>query len=202
MRYDDASEEDCKAVITALNSVGLRTEANTLKSRLYPDEVQTEDVPPEVKRNAERIMRRAYMLGAECNDTDVLDSMGIEADAAEKAVRYLEDIPDYGEIIVGTSDFERMEILSHNVIARGKNKDLELITVEAAYVAGGARDADEAKVLLSYMQSCRRSRLPRDIPEKYVKLSENVSPRDDIEQVMLDQNVGVFGARMIMSLVN
>ncbi|WP_400236293.1 tetratricopeptide repeat protein [Methanomethylophilus alvi] len=202
VRYDDASEEDCKAVITALNSVGLRTEANTLKSRLYPDEMQTEDVPPEVKRNAERIMRRAYMLGAECNDTDVLDSMGIEADAAEKAVRYLEDIPDYGEIIVGTSDFERMEILSHNVIARGKNKDLELITVEAAYVAGGARDADEAKVLLSYMQSCRRSRLPRDIPEKYVKLSENVSPRDDIEQVMLDQNVGVFGARMIMSLVN
>ena len=35
-----------------------------------------------------------------------------------------------------------------------------------------------------------------------MKLSENVSPRDDIEQVMLDQNVGVFGARMIMSLVN
>ncbi len=202
VRYDDASEDDCRAVMAALNSVGLRTEANNIRSRLYPDEESVEEVPAEVKRNAERIMRRAYMLGAECSDPDVLESMGLEEEAAEKAVAYLQDIPDYGDVIPGTSDFDRMETLSHNVIARGKNKDLELVSVEAAYVAGGARDADEAKVLLAYMNSCRRSKLPREIPEKYVSLSANVSPKDGTEQVMLDQNVGVFGARMIMSQVN
>lgn len=202
VKYDDASEEDSKAVITALNSVGLRTEANTLKARVFPDEAPEVEVDPAVKRCSERIMRRAYMQGLEVSDPSIVDMVAASPELAKQAVDYLQALPDYGEVMVGTTDFERMERLSHNVIARGKVKDLELVTVEAAYVAGGAKDSDEAKLLLAYMRACRTSKLPREIPEQYRKAAKGVSPKDSVEQVMMDCSVGVFGARMIMACVD
>ena len=41
---------------------------------------------------------------------------------------------------------------------------LEDLTVEVAFMAGKAKDADEAKQLVSYVRSAKTSRLP-DMPE-------------------------------------
>ena len=64
---------------------------------------------------------------------------------------------------------------------------------------GPAKDADEAKLLLAYIRSARVSRLPRSIPVEFRKLSSETDPNKTLEEVMLDNKVGIFTARMIMA---
>lgn len=201
VRYDDATDEDTARMTTALNSVGLRKEANALKGWADAGDAEpSADVPPAVKRCAERIMRRAYMLGSDVGDPDLMSSMGLDDETVRQAVAYLRDIPDYGEVIPGTPEYQKLETLSYNAVRRAKAKDIELMTVDTAYVAAGSKDADEAKLLLSYIRSARTSRLPREIPDTYRQMAAVVSKQDPLEDIMMDFKVGAFAARMIKSL--
>ena len=82
---------------------------------------------------------------------------------------------------------------------RAKNKDLEAVTLDTAYVAGSAKDVDEAKLLLSYIRAAMTSKLPREIPDEFVKMGSATKKSDSLEQVMLDNKIGVFSARMVLS---
>ena len=204
LRFDNNSEEWVQAVITALNSVGLRTEASLLKGRLAggSDEEGAVEVSADIKRYAERILRRAYRMGVEFNDPDLLDEMGSDQGMSQNAVSYLSDIPDYGEVLYGTNEYEHLEELSYHTILRAKNKDIEAVTLDTAYVAGSAKDVDEAKLLLAYIRAATTSKLPREIPEEFVKMGSSTKKTDSLEQVMLDNKIGVFSARMVMSCVH
>ncbi len=201
LRFEDPPEDALDSVVTALNSVGLRTEAAMLKNHAPAGESEDvgADVPAEVKRSAERIMRRAYMMGVEVTDPGIADSVVSDPDAAKAAIAYLSDLPKYGEVIYGTTEAEYLDSLSFNIVEKKKDLDLELLTVETAYLAGKAKDADEAKLLLAYVRSARISRLPREIPEELAKIGRATNPDKSLEEVMLDNNVGIFAARMILS---
>ncbi len=203
LRFENVSEEALESIVTALNSVGLRTEAAMLKNHSPFGEEDAEeliaDVPAEVKRSAERIMRRAYMMGVEVTDPGIAESVIADPEAAKAAINYLLDLPSYGEVIYGTTEAEYLDSLSFNIVDKKKNIDLESLTVETAYLAGKAKDADEAKILLAYVRSARTSRLPREIPENLAAIGRETNPEKTIEEVMLDNNVGVFAARMILS---
>ena len=201
LRFDNNSEEWVQAVVTALNSVGLRTEASLLKGRLAstPEEERTVEVSSDIKRYAERILRRAYRMGVEFNDPDLLEEMGSDQGMSQNALAFLADIPDYGEVLYGTNEYERLEELSYHTVLRAKNKDLEAVTLDTAYVAGSAKDVDEAKLLLSYIRAAMTSKLPREIPDEFVKMGSATKKSDSLEQVMLDNKIGVFSARMVLA---
>ena len=199
LRFEDVSEEATQNVVTALNSVGLRTEAAMLKGRSEPDEDEMNaDVPVEVKRCAERIMRRAYVMGAEVSDPGISEGVVSDPAISKQALDFLANIPVYGDVIYGTNETSHLEDLSYNIVDKKKNIDLESVTIETAYLAGRAKDADEAILLLSYIRSARVSRLPRSIPVEYRKLSAETDPNKSLEEVMLDNKVGIFTARMIL----
>lgn len=194
---DDATEEDTEAVAVALSSVGLRREASSLRGMASSD--RGEAASPEVQRCAERLMRRAYMLGADIGDPDLAAAMSDDEGLVEEAVGYLEGIPEYGEVIFGTKEQSRLESLSYSAVKRGKVPELEAVTVDAAYVAGGARDAEEARLLTSYIRAAARAEPPREVPARYRAMAEKTSRGDSIEDVMLRNGIGVYGARIVRS---
>ena len=201
LRFEDVSEESVQNVVSALNSVGLRTEATMLKGHpgMGGDEEEADtEVAPEVKRCAERIMRRAYVMGAEVTDPGISEGVVSDPAIAKQALDYLADIPIYGDVIYGTNECAHLDELSYNIVDKKKTIDLESLTIETAYLAGRAKDADEAKLLLAYIRSARVSRLPRVIPVEFTRMGAETDPNKSLEEVMLDNKVGIFAARMIL----
>ncbi len=113
-----------------------------------------ERVHPRVKRQAERVLRRAHVSGMALDDPDLALALDIDCKAMAAVLGYLADIGDYGDIVPGAPGFERMETLSANAVIKGGCTGLEedpLIPLPVAFVAGRARDADEAKQLVAYV---------------------------------------------------
>ncbi len=190
LRCDDADDEGAaERMAAALAGAGMR--------QTVTPGPQLDEVPPAVKRAAERVLRRAYMMKAAADDPDLLDAVGLDADTAAAVKSYLTEIPDYGGIIQGTKEFDRLETLSLNAVTRGRLDELPAtgITLPCAYVAGGARDADEAKQLVSYVRAALSEPLPKDrtpaaAADKYHKNTE-------LTEIMKDEAVGVYQARQI-----
>lgn len=202
LRFDNVGDEWTNAVVTALNSVGLRTEANLLGSRTSPqDSPKGDDVSPEIKRCAERILRRAYTRGVEPTDPGVAEMSESDDNLVQNALAYISDVKDYGDVLYGTTETDRLENLSLQIVQRAKNKSLDDLEVETAYVAGGARDVDEALLLTAYVRSALVSKLPREIPERFVEMAKTTDKNKSIVDVMLDNNVGVFSARMVLAAI-
>lgn len=200
LRFDSTGDEWTRSVITALNSVGLRTEANLLSSRQgTEEEARDGDVPPEIKRCAERILRRAYLMDADVTDPGIADGVGADTNIVQNALAFIADVPAYGDVLFGTNESDRMEDLSYHTVQRARNKDLGALTVETAFVAGGAKDVDEAKLLTAYVRSALVSKLPREIPEKFVELGAGTDRNMTIEEVMVKYRIGVFSARMVLA---
>lgn len=202
LRFDSVSDEWTNAVITALNSVGLRTEANLLGSRATPQEAaRTNEISPEIKRCAERILRRAYTRGVEPTDPGVADMSENDENLVQNALAYISEVKGYGDVLYGTNETDRLENLSLQIVQRAKNKSLDDLEVETAFVAGGARDVDEALLLTAYVRSALVSKLPREIPQRFVELGKTTDKNKDIVDVMLDNNIGVFSARMVLASI-
>ncbi len=101
VKFDNPPESDIMRIMGALNRVGLNDEAEYYRTYLNGIRSSAADVsqniPPSVKRCAERILRRAYMLDVPIDDPAVRDLS--DSDLNDAAVEYLKDIPEYGEII-------------------------------------------------------------------------------------------------------
>ncbi len=201
LRFDNVSDEWTNAIISALNSVGLRTEATLLGSRAGTESKNDNEVSSEIKRCAERILRRAYTRGVEPTDPGIADMSENDENMVQNALAYISEVKDYGSVIYGTPETDRLENLSFQIVQRAKNKSLSELDVETAYVAGGARDVDEALLLTSYVRSALVSKLPREIPEKLVEMGKKTSENKTITEVMLDNRIGVFSARMVLASI-
>ena len=202
LRFENIADEWNNAVITALNSVGLRTEASLLGSRTAPEKPATaNEVSPEIKRCAERILRRAYTRGVEPTDPGVAEMSENDENLVQNALAYISEVKDYGDVLYGTNETDRFENLSLQIVQRAKNKSLDDLEVETAYVAGGARDVDEALTLTAYVRSALVSKLPREIPEKFVLMGKATDKNKSITEVMLENNIGVFSARMVLASI-
>ena len=70
-----------------------------------------------------------------------------------------------------------------------------------AYVAGHAKDADEAKMLVAYIHSAKVSRLPDDPPQSLREIAEGYSKVETVPQIMKDCRCGIMTARIIQSLI-
>jgi len=158
-------------------------------------------VPDSIKRYAERILRRAYISKLTLSDPDLISALGLDEPTAKSIMNYLSDISEYGEITPGTLEFERMEKLSLNAVTKGNCTGLEkglLISIPCAYVAGGAKDADEAKMLVAYIYKVLSSKgSSKVLPAELRKIAETTQKGTSIEDIMKNSRIGVFQAKMV-----
>lgn len=158
-------------------------------------------VPDSIKRYAERVLRRAYVSKMKPNDPDLISALDLD-DATSKAIMaYLSDISEYGEIVPGTLEFERMEKLSLNAIVKGNCANIDedpIISLPCAYVAGGAKDADEAKLLVAYIYKVMTARkTTRSLSSEMKKMIESTPKDSKTEDIVKKARIGVYQARMI-----
>ncbi|MCL2296418.1 MAG: tetratricopeptide repeat protein [Methanomassiliicoccaceae archaeon] len=197
----------------AYAAVGDVNSANRLYSELgigkdtdyqrYHDapKTQKQKVPDAVKRYAERILRRAYISKLAPSDPDIITVLDLDESTTKAIMNYLSDISEYGDITPGTLEFERMEKLSLNAVMKGNCAGMEkdkLISIPCAYVAGGAKDADEAKLLVAYVYKVLTSRKStKALNPELRKIADETQKGTNIEEIMKKSKIGVYQAKMV-----
>jgi tetratricopeptide (TPR) repeat protein len=163
--------------------------------------MQKQKVPDSIKRYAERVLRRAYISKLALSDPTLVEALGIEEASTKAIMAYLSDISEYGDVTPGTLEFERMEKLSLNAVIKGNCSNLEserLISIPCAYVAGGAKDADEAKLLVAYIYKVMSSRRSvKALPPELKKMADSTKKGTSVEEIMKAQKIGVYQAKLV-----
>jgi tetratricopeptide (TPR) repeat protein len=201
----------------ALASRGMTDRADMLYSEIqYEVEVKPENRSPvekenvvvekkktsdNIKRYSERVLRRAYIQKSALSDPDLMISLDIDQETADAVMNYLSDISPYGEIVPGTTEFDRMEKLSMNVLIKGDCEGLErdpVIPIPCAYVAGGTKDADEAKALVAYVYRAMTTRFDTGTCTKEVREAAESMPKGStVNDIAKKYKVGAYQAKMI-----
>ncbi len=176
-------------------------DANEIKDHNEQRTQYKQTVPDMIKRYAERVLRRAYISKMTLSDPDLISSLDIDDATANSVLIYLSDISEYGDIVPGTLEFERMEKLSMNAITKGNCTDLDkdpIISIPCAYVAGGAKDADEAKLLVAYIYKVMTSRKSqRSVTPEIKKIIESTPKGSNVEDIVKRSKIGIYQAKII-----
>ena len=198
---------DAYAAIGDVNAASrLYTELNVVKDadeQKYREapKAQKQKVPDAIKRYAERVLRRAYISKLAPSDPDIITVLGYDEPTTKAIMNYLSDISEYGEITPGTLEFERMEKLSLNAVTKGNCTDLEkdhVVSIPCAYVAGGAKDADEAKLLVAYIHKALGSKKStKTLSPELRKIASETKKGTSIEEIMKSSKIGVYEAKMV-----
>ncbi len=156
-------------------------------------------VSDEIRRLSERVLRRAYVSSLPLRDPDLIRSLDIDDHVAEDVMGYLSDIPEYGNLAPGTPEFDRMEGMSLSVVLKGKLIGLDkdpVVPLQCAFVLGGARDADEAKRLVSYIYKVMKTEIScsSDIGACADIRFDTATP---IESVMMETHTGIYHAKAL-----
>lgn len=200
-----ADKETLKKVSALLSEHGLQQESSALYMKAAGEsEKDSPEVSDAIKRQSEKLLRRAYVSKRPLDDPGIVGMLDPGNGTVDKVMSYLSDIREYGPIVPGTPEFERMESLSHYAVVRAELKNIDeepLISVSSAFVAGGAKDADEAKTLVSYIfevfnTEIRIDHLSEELTELAFGLDENITVYD----LMKDHHLGVYNARAIKEL--
>ncbi|MDR3206492.1 MAG: hypothetical protein LBT41_05325, partial [Candidatus Methanoplasma sp.] len=156
--------------------------------------------PDAVKRSAERLMRRAFVAKVPLDDHDLLESLDMDETAAAAVSEYLSCIDEYGDVDIGSQEFERMEKLSMNLLSKDAcdPETDPVVPLQCAYVAGGSRDADEAKRLVAYMYKVMNSDLDRNALSADVRAAaEGVGKNTKMTDISKRLHVGAYAAKLI-----
>lgn len=204
--YEITDEESLRKVAALLSEHGLQQEASALFMKAAGDPEDDEpEVSDAIKRQSEMLLRRAYVSKRPLDDPGIVDMLDSDENI-DKVMSYLSDIREYGPIAPGTPEFDRMESLSHYAVVRAglENIDEEpLITIPSAFVAGGAKDADEAKVLVSYIFEVFNSEVRIDhLSDELTELAFDLDEDITIYELIKDHNLGVYNARAVKELSN
>ena len=200
----DQDQESKNIIVNAMKDSGFEKEVNSsVKNPRTESSANKFDqiVPDTIKRYSERLLRRAYVSKTPLSDPDLVSALDLDPSTAKMILDYLADIKEYGEIHIGTSDFNRMEKLSMNAIVKGNVTGLStdpIISIPCAYVAGGTKDADEAKLLVAYIYKVMKSKVNGDAytPELR-KIAEKSKLDSSIEELVRDLHIGVYEAKLI-----
>lgn len=207
MRRDLAEAYAAAGDMNSANRIYAELEFNDSKKendQRYVESVKIQQkpkVPDTIKRYAERVLRRAYITKATLSDPDLVSNLDLDDATLSTIMTYLSDIAEYGDITPGTLEFERMEKLSMNAIIKGNCVGLDsdpIISIPCAYVAGGAKDADEAKLLVSYIYKVMKSKKShKPITPELRKAIENTPKDSKTEDIIKTARVGVYQAKII-----
>ena len=160
-----------------------------------------QNVPDTVKRYSERVLRRAYISKFTLSDPDLVEALDMDENTVEAVMTYLADIKEYGDITPGTPEFDRMEQLSMNAVSKGGYDNLDedpVISIPCAYVAGGAKDADEAKTLVAYIYKALTSKPgSKAMTPELRKMALGISKEASTSDIVKKLKIGVYQAHVI-----
>lgn len=157
-----------------------------------------------VKRQAEKVLRRAYTTRTPVDDPDIMTALGFDPSVAHRVTDYLQDIHEYGPISPGTDEFRRLEKLSHDVVMKIGWKDLEdepQLPLEKVFVAGGFRDADSAKELVAYVFAAMSLDVGRKVDPGLTEMSMRLPKGMTVYEIMDECSLGVYEARVVQAQV-
>jgi tetratricopeptide (TPR) repeat protein len=205
LRCTDKVTQSQEIMVKAMESVGLKQDANNVSQAVKNKESSSrpnasKNVPDKVKRNSERVLRRAYTSGSSLRDQDLLESLDIDKDMADAIFRYLSDMSEYGDIVPGTPEFDRMEQLSMNAIIKGDCTGIEedpIISIPCAFVAGGSKDSDEAKLLVAYIYKVMKIKTDKRVLEDVKASTAIVSKSMPVEEIVKSMHVGIYHAKTV-----
>ncbi|MDR3282425.1 MAG: tetratricopeptide repeat protein [Candidatus Methanoplasma sp.] len=170
------------------------------RSSLNGRSTNRKKVPDNVKRSAERLLRRAFVAKAPLDDHELLEALDMD-DAMTAAIKgYLSDIEEYGDIVVGSQEFDRMEKLSMNLLSKDAcdPETDPVVSLQCAYVAGGSKDADEAKRLVAYIHKVMTTKLDKNALSPETRASaEGVSENAKMTDISKRLRVGAYAAKLI-----
>lgn len=205
-RCKDPDKESSRLMSEVLARAGLSKEMSKVPAETVPvrETVQIE-VTDKVKRGAERLLRRAYASKIPVAELDMVDMLDLSEEEAAAITSYLSDIREYGDILVGSVEFDRLEKLSLNAIVKGNcigiDKD-PVISLPCAYVPGAARDADEAKLLVAYIYKVMSSDVGAEILTQEQRDAIKLLPSDaSVYEIMKRMRVGIYRARAVKILL-
>ncbi len=191
-------EESKIRMVRILDDHGFKDEARALMTGN-----RSQNYDNTVKRNAEKVLRRACATKTTANDPDILDALGFDPDMADMIKGYLEEIPDIGPIVQGGDGFEDMERQSRDVIMKLAWKDLEgnpKLPLERVFHVGGYKDADSARRLVAYVQRAMLSK--PGTPNDRISLVAMGLPKGmTVYEIMRQCNLGVYEAVIAASLI-
>jgi tetratricopeptide (TPR) repeat protein len=201
LKCTDKGQQSQDIMVKAMDSVGLKQDANNLSQHVKTKEVVKSTVPDKVpdavKRYSERVLRRAYTSGLPLSDSDLVAALDIEKDMVNSILRYLSDMSEYGDILPGTPEFDRMETLSMNAITKGDCNDLEndpVIPIPCAFVAGGTKDSDEAKLLVAYIYKVMKTKTDKRVLND-IRVTSVVTKDMTVEEIVKTMHIGIYHAK-------
>ncbi len=207
LEQDVTDGEILKKISALLSEHGLQQESSVLSMKAAGESEEDEtEVSDETKRLSEKLLRRAYVSKRPFDDPGIINTLDSRESTADKIIAYLSDIREYGPIIPGTPEFDRMESLSHYAVMRAELENIEeepMIPMSSAFVAGGAKDADEAKALVSYIFEVFNTEVRLDyLSEELTELAFGLDKDASVYELVRDHNLGVYNARAVKELSN
>lgn len=207
LRAKDPEPESLQQMSEILVESDYSKEAITLIQRVAKSSEDTEDETTEIiMRHAERLLRRAYVSKRSLDDPGIENMLETDPETANEVMIYLSNIKEYGPIIPGTPEFVRMEMLSYDAVTRANLVDIDvepIITIPCAFVAGGAKDADEAKSLVSYIFEALNGSIKVNLlSQEVTDLASETIVDMSIYDIMKKFNIGIYSARAVKNLSN
>ena len=155
-----------------------------------------------------KLLEYAHKGGDISSPDQAVDLVGIPADKVDEVFEFLEDIPEYGVIVPGGKDFQRMEEMSYAAIVGTGADDIEedpVISLTSAYFNSGANDMDTAKELVAYVYCAMTSDIDVEaMADKVSSVADDVefkgSPKS-VYEIMKKYHIGVYSARAVKAMV-
>lgn len=192
----DTTDDQNDEMIEVLERAGHDAEANRLR-KVEPEKPES----TKVKRDAEKVLRRAYVSRSSPTDDDFLNSLGFEGQAMEEVKKYIIKDAPYGDIVPGSTEFQKQERASNMIILKLNWRDLEdrpRLPLAAVFVSGSFRDVDEAKRLVSYINKAMNADVIRD---DSLKMVLGKVQGTSLFEIIRTCKVGVYQARQIQLLM-
>ena len=187
----------------------VKPEENQIESLLdVRSESNTKVIEDSLHWYARELLNNAYETGFALDDEMLIKKTGIPSGMSSEVLSYIADIREYGDIVTGSREFNRLEVLSNNVVIKENLEDIEsepLISIPFAYISSGARDIDEAKVLIAYiykvMMENTEPKVFRDEIGKAVEEMREGSGDISVFALMKRYGFGVYSAKTVKLLV-
>lgn len=201
LKCGDGDASTREAIARALAEIGLKEDAEEFRQQANSGvKQQWSETPASIKRLSERVLRRAYTSGTSLSDPDLMQALDIDDRTSDGILAYLSEIQDFGDILPGTPLFDRMEALSMNAIIKGNCTGLEkdpVISIPCAFVAGGTKDSDEAKMLVSYIYKVMTSKTDKTVAAEAKTQTAGISKGMQVEEIVATARVGIYRAKAL-----
>jgi len=157
----------------------------------------------EIEMYSHKILEHCYNTGYAITDEETFAEAGVPEGMRNDILKYLGSIEVYGDIDMNSTEFAKMESLSHELIMNDRITRIEsepLVSLSSAYMASGARSIDEAKKLIAFIYKVMTEDIEQDVyPEDVLRVAEELSTSTGdvtVFGIMESFDIGICCARM------